>query len=170
VPWFRRQGAPGYPNLNDDDWLWGGDLEAIYTTIKHGVRNGTDDARDSLMPAFGEGILEQPQIVQVANYVMQLSGQEHDAAAASTGKELFAENCAACHGDDGKGGRDFGAPNLADQLSLYGNTLNTVAAQINKPKHGVMPAWGERLSDAQVKQLAVYIHSLGGGEEAQATQ
>jgi cytochrome c oxidase cbb3-type subunit 3 len=164
------QGAPGYPNLNDDDWLWGGNLEAIYATIKHGVRNGTDDARDSQMPAFGEGILEQPQIVQVANYVMQLSGQEHDAAAASTGKELFAENCASCHGDDGKGGRDFGAPNLADQLSLYGNTLNTVAAQINKPKHGVMPAWGERLSDAQVKQLAVYIHSLGGGEEAPATQ
>jgi cytochrome c oxidase cbb3-type subunit 3 len=164
------EGAPGYPNLNDDDWLWGGDLDAIYTTIKHGVRNGTDDARDSLMPAFGEGILEKPQIVQVAHYVMQLSGQEHDAAAASTGKELFAENCAACHGDNGKGGRDFGAPNLADQLSLYGNTLDKVAAQISKPRHGVMPAWGERLSEAQVKQLTVYVHTLGGGEQAATTQ
>jgi cytochrome c oxidase cbb3-type subunit 3 len=101
---------------------------------------------------------------------MQLSGQEHDAAAASTGKELFAENCASCHGDDGKGGRDFGAPNLADQLSLYGNTLETVATQISTPKHGVMPAWGERLTDAQVKQLTVYVHTLGGGEQAAATQ
>ena len=164
------QGATGYPNLNDDDWLWGGDLDAIYATIKHGVRNGTADARDSLMPAFGEGTLEQPQILQVANYVMQLSGQEHDAAAASTGQQLFAENCAACHGEDGKGGRDFGAPNLADQISLYGNTLDKVAAQISKPKQGVMPAWGQKLDDAEVKQLTVYIHSLGGGEQALATQ
>ena len=165
------QGAPGYPNLNDDDWLWGGDLDAIYATIKHGVRNGTDpDARDSQMPVFGEGTLEAPQIQQVANSVMQLSSQEHDAAAASTGQQLFAENCAACHGEDGKGGRDFGAPNLADQISLYGNTLEKVAAQISKPKHGVMPAWGQKLDDAEVKQLTVYIHSLGGGEQAPATQ
>jgi cytochrome c oxidase cbb3-type subunit 3 len=164
------QGAPGYPNLNDDDWLWGGDLDAIYHTIKHGVRNGTADARDSLMPAFGEGILEAPQIIQVANYVMQLSGQEHDGAAASTGKELYAENCAACHGEDGKGGRDFGAPNLADQLWLYGGTVDLVAAQIGKPKHGVMPAWGQKLDEAEVKQLTVYIHSLGGGEQSAATQ
>lgn len=164
------QGAPGYPNLNDDDWLWGGDLDAIYHTIKHGVRNGTADARDSLMPAYGEGILEAPQIVQVANYVMQLSGQEHDAASASTGKELYAENCAACHGEDGKGGREFGAPNLADQLWLYGGTVDQVATQISKPKHGVMPAWGPKLDEAEVKKLTVYVHSLGGGEQSPATQ
>ena len=165
------QGAPGYPNLNDDDWLWGGDLDAIYTTIKHGVRNGTDpDARDSQMPAFGEGILEAPQIQQVANYVLKLSGQEHDEALASTGQQLYAENCAACHGEDGKGGRDFGAPNLADQLWLYGGTADKIAAQISKPKHGVMPAWGQKLDDAEVKQLTVYVHSLGGGEQAAATQ
>jgi len=158
------QGAPGYPNLNDDDWLWGGDLDAIYTTIKHGVRNGTDpEARDSQMPAFGEGILEAPQIQQVANYVLKLSGQEHDEALASTGQQLFAENCAACHGEDGKGGRDFGAPNLADQLWLYGGTADKVAAQISKPKHGVMPAWQARLGETTVKELAVYVHSLGGG-------
>jgi cytochrome c oxidase cbb3-type subunit 3 len=165
------QGAPGYPNLNDDDWLWGGDLDAIYTTIKHGVRNGTDpEARDSQMPAFGEGILEAPQIQQVANYVLKLSGQEHDEALSSTGQQLFAENCAACHGEDGKGGRDFGAPNLADQLWLYGGTADKIAAQISKPKHGVMPAWGQKLDDAEVKQLTVYVHSLGGGEQAAATQ
>lgn len=164
------QGAPGYPNLNDDDWLWGGDLQSIYTTIKHGVRNADDDdARISEMPAFGDDVLERAQIADVTQYVLQLSGQEHDATAAKSGAAIYAENCAVCHGDDGKGGREFGAPNLADALSLYGNTADLIAAQIAKPKHGVMPAWGLKLSEAEVKQLAVYVHSLGGGEQA-ATQ
>ncbi len=159
------QGAPGYPNLNDDDWLWGGDLDAIYTSIKHGVRNSDDpDARVSEMPVFSDGVLEPAQIAATAQYVMQLSGQEHDATQAAAGATVFTENCAACHGDDGKGGRDFGAPNLADALSLYGNTAELVAAQITKPRHGVMPAWGLKLSEAEVKKLAVYVHSLGGGE------
>jgi len=164
------QGAPGYPNLNDDDWIWGGDLDSIYTTIRHGVRNAeNDDARVSQMPAFGDGVLETPQIADVAQYVLQLSAQDHDATAAKSGAAIFADNCAACHGDDGKGGREFGAPNLADALWLYGNTGDQIAAQIARPKHGVMPAWGLRLSEAEVKQLSVYVHSLGGGEQA-ATQ
>ncbi len=164
------QGAPGYPNLNDDDWLWGGDLENIYLTIKHGVRNDDDDdARQSEMPAFGDGVLEPAQISDVTQYVLQLSSQEHDATAAKSGAAIYAENCAVCHGDDGKGGREFGAPNLADALSLYGNTGSLIATQIAKPKHGVMPAWGPKLTEAEVKQLTVYVHSLGGGEQA-ATQ
>lgn len=164
------QGAPGYPNLNDDDWLWGGDLENIYLTIRHGVRNDDDDdARQSEMPAFGDDVLEPAQIAAVTQYVLQLSSQEHDATAAKSGAAIYAENCAVCHGDDGKGGREFGAPNLADALSLYGNTADTIAAQIAKPKHGVMPAWGQKLTEAEVKQLTVYVHSLGGGEQA-ATQ
>jgi len=164
------QGAPGYPNLNDDDWLWGGDLEAIYTTIKHGVRNtDDDDARTSEMPAFGDDVLEKPQIADVTQYVLQLSAQEHDATAAKSGAAIYADNCAVCHGDDGRGGREFGAPNLADALSLYGNTADLIAAQITKPKHGVMPAWGLKLREAEVKQLSVFVHSLGGGEQA-ATQ
>ena len=164
------QGAPGYPNLNDDDWIWGGDLDSIYTTIRHGVRNAEDDdARVSQMPAFGDGVLETPQIADVTQYVLQLSAQDHDAIAAKSGAAIFADNCAACHGDDGKGGREFGAPNLADALWLYGNTGDQIAAQIARPKHGVMPAWGLRLSEAEVKQLSVYVHSLGGGEQA-ATQ
>lgn len=164
------QGAPGYPNLNDDDWIWGGDLDSIYTTIRHGVRNAEDDdARVSQMPAFGDGVLETPQIADVAQYVLQLSAQDHDAIAAKSGAAIYADNCAACHGDDGKGGREFGAPNLADALWLYGNTGDQIAAQIARPKHGVMPAWGLRLSEAEVRQLSVYVHSLGGGEQA-ATQ
>ncbi len=164
------QGAPGYPNLNDDDWIWGGDLDSIYTTIRHGVRNAEDDdARVSQMPAFGDGVLETPQIADVTQYVLQLSAQDHDATAAKSGAAIFAENCAACHGDDGKGGREFGAPNLADALWLYGNTADQIAAQVARPKHGVMPAWGLRLSEAEVRQLSVYVHSLGGGEQA-ATQ
>jgi cytochrome c oxidase cbb3-type subunit 3 len=162
------QGGPGYPNLNDDDWLWGGDLNAIYTTISYGIRNDqNEDARTSQMPAFGaDGILEHAQIVDVANYVLSLSGKEHDEKAAEAGKAVFADNCAACHGEDGKGDREFGAPNLTDPIWLYGGTEKDIVAQITHPHHGVMPAWIGRLGEVRVKELAVYVHSLGGGEKA----
>ncbi|MEM9330891.1 MAG: cytochrome-c oxidase, cbb3-type subunit III [Pseudomonadota bacterium] len=164
------QGGPGYPNLNDDDWLWGGDLEAIYISIRHGIRNGEDDdARDSQMPAFGnDGILEREEIRQVAHYVLQLSGQEFDAALAEPGSEIYADNCAACHQDNGTGDRELGAPNLADAISLYGNTAETIIAQIVQPRHGVMPPWQQRLSDETIKQLTIYVHNLGGGERSPA--
>ena len=160
------QGAPGYPNLNDDDWLWGGDIDAIYTSIAHGVRNEEDaDSRYSEMPAFGaDGILERSEISAATEYVLKLSGQEHDAALASQGAQVFADNCAACHADDGTGDREQGAPNLADAISLYGNTRETIHAQIHRPKHGVMPSWSVRMREANLKQLALYVHSLGGGE------
>lgn len=162
------QGAPGYPNLNDDDWLWGGDIDAIYTTIKHGVRDGLDDdARDSQMPAFGaDEILSRSQMSDIAEFIMQLSGQEHEAPKATSGQALFAEQCASCHGETGKGDREIGAPNLADAISLYGNTRAKIVAQLKQPKHGTMPAWIERLNEASVKQLAIFVHSLGGGEKS----
>jgi len=162
------QGAPGYPNLNDDDWLWGGDLKAIYHTIKHGVRNtDSDDARISQMPAFGaDDILEKPQINAVTEYVLKLSGRKHDDAEAEKGREIFTENCTSCHGDKGRGNRELGAPNLSDAISLYGTTRETIRTQIHRPLHGAMPAWGDRLREANVKQLAIYVHSLGGGEAA----
>jgi len=161
-------GSVGYPNLNDDDWIWGGTPDAIYTTLKNGIRYASNaETRDSQMPAFGtDGILTPDQIDEVANYVVSLSGEQADAAKVETGKTVYAENCAACHGDDGKGGRDFGAPNLTDKIWLYGGTLDQVKAQIAKPRMGVMPAWSHRLDDATIKQLAVYVHSLGGGEAA----
>ena len=160
------QGASGFPNLNDDDWLWGGDLDAIYTSIKHGIRNGEDDdARDSQMPAFGaDEILERDEIKAVTQYVLSVSNQEHDVALATAGEEVFLDNCTACHGENATGDREVGAPNLADAVSLYGNNKVLIEAQIIQPKHGVMPPWQQRLSDETIKQLAIYVHSKGGGE------
>ena len=158
----------GYPNLNDDDWIWGGSPDAIYVTLKNGIRYADNaETRDAQMPAFGtDGILTPEQIDEVSNYVVSLSGEQADAAKAETGKAIYAENCASCHGEDAKGGRDFGAPNLTDKIWLYGGTLEQVKAQIARPRMGVMPAWSHRLDDATIKQLAVYVHSLGGGEAA----
>jgi len=157
------QGAVGYPNLLDDDWLWGGDIESIAYTIRNGIRNETDDARYSEMPKFGE-ILEEEEIDQVVNYVLSLSGQEHDADLAALGAPIFEESCAACHGVDGKGDRDFGAPNLTDAIWLYGGDAETIKETVTNSRFGVMPAMGLRLSDAQVNAVAAYVHQLGGGE------
>lgn len=164
------QGFAGYPNLNDDSWLWGGKPEDIYTTIAHGIRYANDpNTRISEMPAFGAGILDDAKITDVASYVMQLSGQEANAEAAARGKVVYTENdtCVACHGASGEGNRDFGAPALNDKIWLYGSTLNDVISQIKSPKHGVMPGWKDRLGDANVKSLSAYVYSLGGGEKVE---
>lgn len=156
----------GYPNLLDNDWLWGGDMEAIHTTITHGIRNATDaDARYSEMPKFGtDGLLDEAQIGQAVEYVLQLSGQEHDAAGATAGATIFADNCAACHGPDGKGDRAQGAPNLTDAIWLYGGDKATLTETVTKARFGVMPNWNARLSEDEIRAVAVYVHSLGGGE------
>ncbi len=160
------QGSPGYPNLNDDDWIWGGTLDDIYYTILHGVRyEADDDTRLSEMSAFGEDDLLQPQqISESANYVLQLANLPHDGQLAQAGAGVYEENCAACHGDAGEGDREQGAPRLNDAIWLYGNTISDVTAQITAPDHGVMPGWRARLGETTVKQLAIYVHSLGGGE------
>jgi cytochrome c oxidase cbb3-type subunit 3 len=161
-------GGPGYPNLNDDDWLWGGTLDQIYATLQHGIRYDADaDTRQSQMPNFGtDGVLERPQIADTAEYVLKLAGGEHDADAATRGAELFAANCAACHGEDGEGNRELGAPKLSDAVALYGTSRESILGQISRPRHGVMPAWGGRLDEATLRKLAVYVHALGGGEAA----
>ena len=156
--------ASGYPNLLDDDWLWGGDIAAIHTTITHGVRNDIDpDARFSQMPAFGE-ILEQPQIAQLVEHVLAISGQDHAAAGAAAGAVLFTENCASCHGDTGLGNREFGAPNLTDAIWLYGSSPDKLTQTINYARNGVMPNWNAKLTEADIRAVAVYVHQLGGGE------
>ncbi len=159
-------GRPGFPNLNDDDWVWGGKLDDIYFTITHGVRNGADpDARSMDMPRFlADGILTPAQIGDVADYVLSLSGADHDAGAAARGQPLFAQNCAACHGEKGEGNQQSGAPRLSDRIWLYGGDRDTIIRTISYSRGGVMPNWGARLDDATIKELAVYIHSLGGGK------
>ncbi len=157
------EGGHGYPNLNDDDWLWGGDLQSIYTTLRHGVRSGHPQARESAMPAFGQ-MLKPKEIGAIAQHVKSLSG---NAAPNEEGAALYASNCAVCHGASGKGDRALGAPNLSDAIWLY--SKHSIASQIANPRMGVMPAWADRLPDSTIKMLAVYVHSLGGGEAGTAT-
>lgn len=154
--------AAGYPNLLDDDWLWGGQIADIADTVRHGIRNEDDpDARWSEMPAFGE-VLEEPEIASLVSHVRGLSGLEE--APDPAGAELFLDNCASCHGDDGMGDREVGAPNLTDAIWLYGGTPEAVEQTIVYSRFGVMPPWGDRLGEAQVRAVAAYVHGLGGGE------
>jgi len=158
-------GARGYPNLNDDDWLWGGKLDDIAFTIRHGVRSGSEDARESAMPAFGrDGILKSDEIYNVVGYVRSLNNLATPRANIEAGKKVFAENCAVCHGEAAKGNRELGAPNLTDSIWLYGSSVPTLTETITNSRNGVMPTWAGRLDDVTLKALAVYVYTLGGGE------
>jgi cytochrome c oxidase cbb3-type subunit 3 len=159
-------GAMGYPNLNDDDWLWGGTLDQIMQTIQFGARSGHPKSHESAMLAFGrDGMLKSEEITTVANYVRSLSGlstrQGYDPAA---GRKIFAENCVSCHGDAGKGNQEVGAPNLTDKIWLYGSDEATIIETIANGRASVMPAWIGRLDPSTIKAMAVYVHSLGGGQ------
>ena len=162
-------GAVGYPNLTDDDWLWGGTAEKVLETITVGIRSTDKDTRSGSMTPFGEGaspILNKKQISDVADYVRSLSGLEKaDAPGAVAGKAIFAENCVACHGEDAKGNQDLGAPNLTDKIWLYGSDKATVEYAVIHGRGGVMPTWKGRLDDATIKSLAVYVYTLGGGQK-----
>ncbi|HEY7665293.1 MAG TPA: cytochrome-c oxidase, cbb3-type subunit III [Xanthobacteraceae bacterium] len=160
-------GGRGYPNLNDDDWIWGGTLDEIAQTIRHGVRSGDADARQgAAMPAFGrDGVLKRTDIDNVAEYVRSLSGLPTTKADLAAGAKIFADNCAVCHGETGKGKRELGAPNLSDPIWLYGADHPAIVNGIWNGRGGVMPAWVGRLDDVTIKALAVYVHSLGGGEK-----
>jgi cytochrome c oxidase cbb3-type subunit III len=157
----------GYPNLLDDDWLWGGTMEDIHLTITHGIRNTTDpDARYSEMPKFGvDGLLDDTQIAQVAEHVLAMSGQEHDAAAAAEGVTVWADaGCGGCHMDDGTGDRTQGAPNLTDAIWLYGGSREAVIESIHYARFGVMPNWNKRLTEDEIRAVSFYVHGRGGGE------
>ncbi|GAA5053256.1 cytochrome-c oxidase, cbb3-type subunit III [Erythrobacter westpacificensis] len=152
----------GYPNLNDDDWLWGGDIRAIEYTLVHGIRQpGDPETRTSLMPAFA-GILGPDEVDAVVDHVLSLSDQ---APANPLGAQLYEQNCAVCHGPNGEGMREFGAPNLADAIWLRGSSREAITAQILNPKMGMMPKWEGRLDPVTISMLAAYVHSLGGGED-----
>jgi len=154
--------AAGYPNLLDDDWLWGGTLEEIQYTIAHGIRNEDDpDARFGEMPAHDW--LEPEQVDALVQYTRSLSGL---AEPTEEGENLYLNEagCAGCHGENGEGMTALGAPNIADAVWLYGSDEATVRETILYGRAGVMPNWADRLTDAQIKQVAIYVHSLGGGQ------
>jgi cytochrome c oxidase cbb3-type subunit 3 len=155
-------GSPGYPNLNDDDWLWGGTLSDIQYTLINGIRwEGSDATRVNYMPAF-QGMFDAAQVNALAGHVMSLSGKAKPNPA---GAQLFADNCAACHGPAGGGMPAMGAPALNDAIWLFGGTEADVKKQILNPRHGVMPAWKDRLDPVTIKMLAAYVHSRGGGQD-----
>lgn len=156
-------GAKGYPNLNDDDWLWGGSIGEIHDSIRYGVRSIHEETRFSQMPAFGkDDLLTRDEITLLVDHVVSLS--DKSASSSAHGSELFATNCASCHGDNGKGMTEFGAPDLSDQLWLYGSERKDIYESIYNARFGVMPTWEGRLSDDTIRQLTIYVHSLGGGE------
>lgn len=151
----------GYPNLNDDDWLWGGDLKAIEYTLVNGIRQpSVDGTRTSVMPPF-EGALDNAQLDSLVAHVQSLGGTGRSSP---TGAQLFADNCAVCHGARGAGNRALGAPRLSDAIWLYGGSGEEIRQQILKPRMGRMPHWGERLDPVTIKMLSAYVWSLGGGE------
>lgn len=159
-----------YPSLTDDDWLWGGDLAAIETTLTHGIRNPDhDETRFNMMPAFGkDGILDAAAINDLVAHVRVISRQEKPSAASARGAALFEANCVACHGTNGEGIRDLGAPKLTDAVWLYGGSREAIAKTIYAPRNGVMPRWNDKLDAVTIKMLSAYVHSLGGGEDAPA--
>ncbi|WDA39867.1 cytochrome-c oxidase, cbb3-type subunit III [Erythrobacter sp. BLCC-B19] len=155
-------GSPGYPNLNDDDWIWGGTLTDIEYTLTHGIRwEAAEQTRANFMPAFA-GVVQPAEAKALAGHVLSLSGK---AKASPQGAQLFADNCAACHGSSGEGIAAMGAPALNDAIWLYGGTEADVTKQILAPRHGVMPAWQGRLDPVTIKMLAAYVHSRGGGQQ-----
>jgi len=153
----------GYPNLNDDDWIWGGELSELEFTLNHGIRwEGSNETRMNYMPAFGD-IFDKDQLDAVADHVLSLSGK---GPTTPVGAQLYEENCAACHQANGQGDQVQGAPALNDAIWLYGDEREQIKSQIAYPRHGVMPGWRDRLDPVTIKMLAAYVHSRGGGEYA----
>ncbi|SNY91938.1 cytochrome c oxidase cbb3-type subunit 3 [Cohaesibacter sp. ES.047] len=158
-------GGEGYPNLLDDDWLWGGTIDAIHETLRVGIRSGHEDERFGNMTAFGrDEILSKEEIETLASYVQSLSGSAPEGADLDAGKVLFEENCVACHGEDAKGMQELGSPNLTDAIWLYGGDRETIIETITNGRAGVMPSWEARLDPLTIKSLAVYVHTRGGGQ------
>ncbi len=158
-------GSKGYPNLNDDDWLWGGTLDAIHQTITVGVRSTAEATRNNVMAAYvKDGILTGAEAQDVAEYVLSLSGRSTIPEAATRGQAIFGEQCVACHQPGGVGSQELGAPNLTDAVWLYGGSKAEILQTVSYGRGGVMPTWAGKLSPATIKMLTVYVHALGGGE------
>ncbi|MDA0939013.1 MAG: cytochrome-c oxidase, cbb3-type subunit III, partial [Proteobacteria bacterium] len=156
-------GSIGYPNLASGSWMWGGTIDDIYQTIKYGIRSGHEDTRESAMAAFGDDkILNDNEVKLLTQYVISLSAKSN--ALDNQASLLFKEHCASCHGIRGEGMRDFGAPSLQDAIWLYGDDEDSIYKTIYHGRAGIMPYWEGKLKDSLIKQVAIYVHQLGGGE------
>src|SRR5690606_15612743 len=147
-------------------WIWGGEPEAIEQTMRVGINTRHPDSRIGQMPAFGrDGILEREHVSNVASYVYSLSNPEYSTPEnrerIEAGRTVFADNCAACHGDDATGNREVGAPNLADDSWVYGGDLQTIINSVHGGREGHMPTWDERLSNLDIRTLSLYVYDLG---------
>ena len=161
------KGNSGFPNLTDRDWLWGGSPDTIAHTIEVGINSpASKDTRVSQMLAFGkDGTLDNDAVLAVADYVKTLSDPawaKGKAASVAKGREVFAANCVACHGDQGHGNLQVGAPNLTDQTWLYGGDISAIYTTIYEGRQGEMPAWAHRLSPVDRKILTLYLLDRGG--------
>lgn len=156
------KGRANYPDLTDDDWLWGGEPEQIEQTLRVGINTAHPEARQGQMPAFGrDEMLSSDQVKSVAAYVYSLTHSDYASPRIEAGKEVFATTCAACHGETGQGNREIGAPNLTDSYWLYGGDLNTIIDTVHGGRQGHMPTWDERLTKAEIRTLALYVEDLG---------
>lgn len=165
------QGGPGFPNLNDDEWLWGGTLTEIHQTITHGIRWESDpETHMSMMQGYlKDQILSREEVSDVVQYVLNFTGRASDPQAVKRGAQTFADICSACHGPDGKGNKYVGAPDLTNDIWLYGGDPKTIFETVANGRAGQMPSWIERLDSATIKELAIYVHSLGGGLPGEET-
>ena len=146
------RGSKGFPNLTDGDWLYGGELATIKTTIMAG--------RHGMMPPKGGLPIEDSEIAGLAEYVVKLSGREHDEKLAAQGQGSFMKGCFACHGMDAKGNKFMGAPNLTDDVWLYGGSRGMIEETIKHGRAGVMPAWKDVLGEEKVHVITAYVYSL----------
>lgn len=161
-------GGPGFPRLADDIWLWGGTAEEIETTLRYGINSPHPETRFAQMPAFGrDGLLTRPEIAVLTDYVQTLgAGVVPDDP--SEGATLFQTNCAGCHGEDARGIDGSGAPDLTDTDWIYGGDAATIRQTLTAGRQGVMPAWEARLTEAEIRMLALYVEGLGAAGEKDA--
>lgn len=149
-------GGPGFPVLNDDHWLWGGTPEEIARTLRVGINSDHPETNFAQMPAFDW--MDRSQRLALSEYVAAMASGAHapDGEVAA----LFSENCTVCHGEGGAGGLQNGAPSLIDEAMIYGQDVETVMKILSQGRQGLMPYWSGRLSDAEIKALALYVSRI----------
>ena len=160
------KGGTNYPDLTDDDWLWGGGAELVEQTMRVGINTAHPDTRIAQMPAFGrDEMLDREQVRDVAAYVYSIANPDYSTPEnldrINAGREVFVTTCAACHGENAQGSAEVGAPNLTDDRWVYGGSMDTIIASVHGGRQGHMPTWEKRLSNADIRTLALYVHDLG---------